>query len=93
MHDEFQPKFNLGETVATSGAKATLSDSDIHSALRRHHRGDWGDLTSPDKVANDRALETEGRIFSKYHSHAGIPFYVITEWDRSLTTVLLTHEY
>ena len=87
------PKFKLGQTVATQGALAELAQDDILSALRRHAGGDWGDLCEEDKKANDSALADEGRLFSAYHSASGVKFYVITEWDRSYTTVLLPSEY
>lgn len=86
-------KFPLGKTVATRGALAQLTSDDILSALRRHIVGDWGELDRSDKAANENALAHEGRLFSVYRSASGIRFYVITEWDRSVTTVLLPHEY
>lgn len=86
-------KFNLGQTVATQGAVHSLSPDDILVAFARHQSGDWGELDDEDKQANERALHEEGRLVSKYVSVNGTPFYVITEWDRSLTTVLLPQEY
>ena len=86
-------KFNLGQTVATQGALHSLNPDEILVALARHQSGDWGELGDEDKGANERALLEEGRLVSKYLSVSGIPFYVITEWDRSLTTVLLPEEY
>ena len=86
-------KFHLGRTVATKGAVHSLSPDDILVALARHQNGDWGQLDDEDKQANERALLEEGRLVSRYVSVTGTPFYVITEWDRSLTTVLLPQEY
>ncbi len=86
-------KFNLGQTVATQGVVHSLSPADILAALARHLNGDWGELDDEDKKANERALIEQQRILSKYISANGIPFYVITEWDRSVTTVLLPEEY
>lgn len=83
----------LGMTVATQGALAALTADDIHFALLRHVAGDWGDLEICDKKANDSALVCEGRLVSAYHSATGVKFYIITEWDRSYTTVLLPSEY
>ncbi len=85
--------FSLGQTVATQGAVAELSPVDILVALTRHSECDWGDLERCDKASNDRALIDDGRLFSAYHSENGVKFYIITEWDRSVTTVLLPHEY
>lgn len=86
-------KFPLGQTVATRGVVATLPHDDIVHALYRHSRGDWGDLCEEDRALNEESLQTGGRLFSVYHSVSRVKFYVITEWDRSVTTVLLPHEY
>lgn len=84
---------SLGNVVITPGALACLSIQDTSSALARHSRGDWGDLGQEDVRSNDRALEGGGRLFSAYNSAQGIRFWVITEWDKSLTTILLPEEY
>ena len=88
-------KFQPGSMVITAGAKETLHSEDVHDALiEKHLEGDWGILGSEDKRLNDRAVESgEDRIFSKYRDRDGNEFYVITEWDRSYTTVLLCSEY
>ncbi|HWA87354.1 MAG TPA: hypothetical protein VG710_14095 [Opitutus sp.] len=86
-------RFSLGRTVATPGALQNLTRGDIIDALTRHVSGDWGDLDEPDLAANERSLLTEGRLFSAYSSASHVRFYVITECDRSATTVLLPHEY
>lgn len=85
--------FPLGRTVITQGAKEALTDYDIVLGLSRHHSGDWGDLDEPDLAVNERALLTEGRLVSVYSSTRHVRFYIITEADRSFTTVLLPHEY
>jgi hypothetical protein len=86
------PRLELGRVLVTSGARAVLSDDEIDFALTRHRAGDWGDLEPEDAARNDVALLSEGRIVSVYFSK-GTRFYIITEWDRSITTVLLPHEY
>ena len=86
-------KFPLGRTVTTRGALEALTHDDIINALVRHVQGDWGDLEDEDLAANERALLTEGRLVSVYSSASHVRFYVITECDRSFTTVLLPHEY
>ena len=86
-------KFPLGRMVLTLGALGTLSNDDVLQALTRHVSGDWGDLEEEDLALNERSLLTEGRLFSAYSSSSHVRFYVITEWDRSVTTVLLPHEY
>jgi len=67
--------------------------------LKRHQSGDWGDLCDEDKKANEEAISHEGepekqqRVFSAYKTSAGEKIWVITEWDRSVTTLLLPEEY
>jgi len=85
--------FPLGRTVVTPGALQSLTHDDIVHALTRHICGDWGELEEEDLAANERALLTEGRLVSVYSSASHVRFYVITECDRSFTTVLLPHEY
>ena len=82
----------LGQVVITRGALATLKEADVHAALGRHKSGDWGTLCEEDKEANDTALREGYRLVSVYYSD-GTKFYVITEWDRSASTVLLPEEY
>jgi hypothetical protein len=61
--------------------------------LQRHQAGDWGDVDNHDRLANDHALKNGSRLFSVYHSADGVKFWIITEADRSLTTVLLPRDY
>ena len=87
------PQFPLGQTVATPGALDLLSHTEISMLLRRHSNGDWGDMCQDDKDSNDHALAMgEGRLFSSYVTEKG-KVWVITEADRSATTVLLPSEY
>ena len=83
----------LGRTVATPAALAAVAHPDIVAALRRHAAGDWGDVTPDDRAANDDALRSGERILSVYRSAAGTTFWVLTEADRSATTVLLPDDY
>jgi hypothetical protein len=83
----------LGQTVITRNAAASLSGIDVAVALSRHARGNWGIVDDHDRAANDRALEIGERLVSVFRSEAGDRFYVITEWDRSATTVLLPEDY
>jgi len=73
--------------------EASLDQLDIRSALSRHVRGDWGDLCDEDWKANEDALVNGARLLSVFLSRKKDRFYIITEWDRSLTTVLLPSEY
>ena len=88
-----RPKFDLGGIVATPGALAEIPDVEIQVALYRHNTGDWGDLDPEDRQENEKALVEGHRLFSVYKSRAGVKFYIITEHDRSVTTVLLPQEY
>ena len=83
----------LGRIVATPAALGTVSQPDIVAALRRHAVGDWGDVTPDDRAANDDALKSGERILSVYRSATGTTFWVLTEADRSATTVLLPDDY
>ena len=84
--------FELGRLGITSAALNTLKPEDIYSAVTRHLWGDWGCISSDDWETNDQALRTGGRLLSVYHS-SGRKFWVLTEADRSATTVLLPEEY
>lgn len=94
-------RFLLGRLVATPGALAACSPDHIFVCLVRHVTGDWGDCCAEDKKENDRALLHGERILSAYAIDPTKPcdgygdncLWIITEWDRSLTTVLLPEEY
>lgn len=90
-----RPLFRLGQTVATPGALEALQQSDEEPVvyLFRHVTGDWGDLPEEDIEENERSLEHGFRLFSAYHLNSGRKIYVITEHDRSVTTILLPEEY
>ena len=85
--------FSLGNIVATRNANNSIPVEEILLGLGRHSNGDWGDLDEEDRLANEAALLQGERLFSVYHSETGVKFYVITEWDRSVTTVLLPEDY
>lgn len=85
--------FRLGRIVATPNALRSLSQADIRMGLGRHQAADWGELGDEDRTQNDLALHNSDRLFSVYRSAAGTKFYVITESDRSVTTVLLPEDY
>ena len=88
-----KPLFALGCTCITAGAQKVLSPADVAKALARHVEGDWGDVDDFDREENCRALMEGSRLLSAYPSSKGIRFWIITEWDRSVTTVLLPEEY
>lgn len=87
------PRFSLGQIVMTESAAQTLSLHDIATALLRHARGDWGDVCTEDRDANESALWEAGRLHSVYHDRKGVKFWIITESDRNTTTVLLPEDY
>ena len=84
----------LGRILATPGALETLSNTNTVAALLldRHHTGDWGDLCEEDCKANEDALDQGGRVMSVYKL-ADETIWVITEADRSSTTILMSSEY
>lgn len=82
-----------GQLVATQGAVMQIEAEDVAKALIRHQSGDWGDVCPEDWAANDGALATGGRLLSSYRTAGGTKFWIITEADRSSTTVLLPEEY
>ena len=86
-------KFALGQTVSTRNAVQTLNAEDVLSALRRHASGDWGDCCPEDWGSNEEDLKNGERLLSVYHDRNGVTFWIITEWDRSVTTVLLPEDY
>lgn len=90
-----KPCFEMGKLVYTPGALAALVAADQHARifLERHVSCDWGDLDCEDQERNDQAVEAGGRILSAYHLKSGTKLWIITEGDRSATTILLPDEY
>ena len=88
-----RPLFPLGDVYLSAGAAAmALDPAEIDRPLNRHHWGDLGDLGDDNTRAKDLDLKGGGRLLSRYDIEAG-SFYVITEWDRSVTTLMLREEY
>jgi hypothetical protein len=87
--------FPLGQVLLTPGAIEALSEAGQmpHEFLSRHRSGDWGDLCDEDKRENEFSINRALRILSKYHTSKGEALYVITEADRSATTILRPAEY
>lgn len=93
------PLFPLGQIVATPAALDVVSrraerDSEftVGSLIRRHHAGDWGDIDAHDQKVNADALKYGNRLMSVY-GEGRDRLYVITEADRSITTVLTPADY
>lgn len=85
--------FPLGQCVITANAQGTLQADDVKKSLDRHAHGDWGELDPHDRNENEIALADGRRLFSRYRDRGGTPYYIITEHDRSVTTVLLPEDY
>lgn len=86
-------KFPMGRLVATPNALEHIPNPDIMAALQRHLTGDWGDVDDHDREENVLSLKAGFRLLSVYRSAKGVKFWIITEADRSATTVLLPEDY
>ena len=86
--------FKLGQVVATPASLAHCEQHyvDVLALIGRHAGGDWGDLCADDVAANVHAIQHDERVLSAY-SIGDQKLYVITEWDRSVTTLLMASEY
>ena len=100
MVDFVRPRFGLGQTVGTPAALRTILQAGQSPSefLKRHARGDWGDLCAEDRELNELALEDGSRILSSYAIRTGEKIWIITEaaddnGHRSATTILLPDEY
>ena len=86
-------KFELGTIVFTPAVAETLTQHEVGAAIGRHSRGDWGNVSPDDWRENDASVQLGLRLISTYETSDGTEFLVITESDRSATTVLFPHEY
>ena len=89
------PLFPPGRIVATPGALVLLAEAKRSPSefLSRHLRGDWGELCQEDKTENELSLEHGFRLLSSYPVTETDTLWIITEADRSVTTLLLPSEY
>lgn len=99
------PKFQTGQIVTTQRVSGDMFNTAqfaifCQKSLERHRNGDWGDVEEDDKESNEYALTNGQRIFSGYllpeelkESANGSKIWIITEHDRSVTTILYPHEY
>lgn len=87
------PRFQVGRLMITSAAAQAIPADEAASALARHAAGDWGNVPPADWTLNDEALRHGGRLFSVYQSSANETFWIITESDRRITTLLLPGDY
>ena len=86
------PRFPLGQVVITDNASQHLDTIVVYEALRRHAAGDWGDLPAEDACENEYSLTHGFRLLSAYGTGER-RFWIITESDRSATTVLMPEDY
>lgn len=96
MHQSnIKPLFSLGQLLITPGALQVLSAAaqSPWALLRRHQYGDWGDLDVMDKRENNFSVKKGFRILSAYILSTGVKVWIITEKDRSATTILCPEEY
>ena len=89
------PLFAPGRVVATPRALRALLDAEdsIAVLLARHLLGDWGDVIPAERARNDRAVSGGEHLLSEYPLHSGQRIWIVTEADRSVTTVLVSDEY
>jgi hypothetical protein len=87
-----EPTFPIGMLVNTPGVSERISPAAIQAAVNRYCLRDWGDLDEEDTEANNDAVAHGGRILAVYDDN-GEKFWIITEYDRSVTTILLPEEY
>ena len=91
-------EFPMGQIVVTRGVNERIAENTPFSkfvldSLKRHAKCDWGDLSEQDTASNNSALNGSGRLFSCYIKEGLDKIWIITEWDRSVTTILFPDEY
>ncbi len=91
-------KFSLGRMVLTRGVNDQVADDEdfaklVATSLARHATGDWGDLSADDATENDYSVDRHLRLLSAYETKELPKIWIITEADRSATTVLFPDEY
>jgi hypothetical protein len=89
------PRFAHGRLVMTPSVRNLLRERrlDVLGFLQRHLNGDWGDLSDEDRQSNETALRAGDRLFSSYTVDSSVKLWIITEADRSVTTLLLPQDY
>ncbi len=94
---EYATKFSLGKIFSSARVNEMMIRDPsfmrfVNSSLARHAEGDWGDLCEEDKKENELSLREGFRLFSAYKNDEH-KIWIITEADRSVTTVLFPEEY
>jgi hypothetical protein len=100
MENNMNEQFETGQLVATAAVTSKMkSDEDFYrfciTSFYRHKKGDWGDTSNDDKQLNNDALVNGDRVFSVYYykGNPGERIWIITEADRSTTTILFPSDY
>lgn len=91
-----QHRFPMGRLTMTRAVDHLIKQGRLDPApyIARHLKADWGDLSDHDWAANDQALRSgEDRLFSSYEVAPDLTLYIITEWDRSVTMLMLPSDY
>ena len=89
---------NMGRLLMTRGVNDLVAENEafakfVMSSLTRHRRGDWGNLTDEDKQENELSIKDGYRLLSAYEAEGLPKIWIITEADRSATTILFPDEY
>ncbi len=84
---------DFGVVRVTDGATDRLNKDDVRNALSRHICGDWGHVEVEDWIENDSSLRNGYRVLSAYADRNSQKFWIVTEADRSTTTIMLPEEY
>jgi hypothetical protein len=92
-HHPLSHSFPLGQTVITRNALDSVNPEDVYAALKRHAAKDWGEVCPDDWTENELSLKEGFRLLSAYRDRNQVKFWIITEADRSVTTVLLPEDY
>lgn len=95
LENLIEPKFPLGQVLLTQGAKEALKESnqDAFDFLQLHQTGNWGIVGKEDAIENELSLKNGFRLLSAYKTSKNEKLWIITEADRSSTTILLPNEY
>jgi len=91
-------KFDMGQIMWTAGVNKKVAEDEefakfVSVSLKRHARGDWGEMEEEDKQENEYSLGKRLRLFSVYEKEDSYKIWIITEADRSVTTILFPSEY
>lgn len=87
------PMIQVRQVAVTRGAEAALTPDDLINGLIRHFQGDWGAIDESERARNEQSLLTGARLFSRFVSEYGVTYWLVTEPDRCLTTILLPDEH